>query len=85
VSTFAAEPSDATDISSFASQSDPPLFETAEQAVDAFKAALAADDFDKFTSLLGIDAAKAKAGEGVMDTYAQILDDDLLLRAVPDL
>ncbi|MBA1347918.1 DUF2950 domain-containing protein [Rhizobium sp. WYCCWR 11146] len=70
----AAEPSDATVISGFASQSDPPIFETPEQAVDAFKAALAADDFDKFAALLGIDAAKAKAGEGVMDTYAQIRD-----------
>ncbi|MBY2916621.1 DUF2950 family protein [Rhizobium leguminosarum] len=74
VSTSAAEPSDATVISGFASQSDPPVFETPEQTVDAFKAALAADDFDKFTALLGIDAAKAKAGEGVMDTYAQIRD-----------
>lgn len=74
VPTSAAEPSDATVISGFASQSDPPVFETAEQVVDAFKAALAADDFDKFTALLGIDAAKAKAGEGVMDTYAQIRD-----------
>ncbi|MBY3329269.1 DUF2950 domain-containing protein [Rhizobium leguminosarum] len=70
----AAEPSDATVISGFASQSDPPVFETAEQAVDAFKAALAADDFDKLTALLGIDAVKARAGEGVMDTYAQIRD-----------
>ncbi|NEK55269.1 DUF2950 family protein, partial [Rhizobium leguminosarum] len=61
-------------ISGFASQSDPPEFETPEQAVDAFKAALSADDFDKFAALLGIDAAKAKAGEGVMDTYAQIRD-----------
>lgn len=74
VPTSAAEPSDATVISGFASQSDPPVFETPEQAVDAFKAALSADDFDKFAALLGIDAAKAKAGEGVMDTYAQIRD-----------
>ncbi|MBB2683307.1 DUF2950 domain-containing protein [Rhizobium sophoriradicis] len=70
----AAEPSDTTVIAGFASQSDPPVFDTPEQAVDAFKAALAADDFDKFAALLGIDAAKAKAGEGVMDTYAQIRD-----------
>ncbi|QND13799.1 DUF2950 domain-containing protein [Rhizobium leguminosarum bv. trifolii] len=74
VPTSAAEPSDATIISGFASQSDPPVFETPEQAVDAFKAALVADDFYKFTALLGIDATKAKAGEGVMDTYAQIRD-----------
>ncbi|MGO7515427.1 DUF2950 domain-containing protein, partial [Rhizobium ruizarguesonis] len=34
VPTSAAEPSDATVISGFASQSDPPEFETPEQAVD---------------------------------------------------
>ena len=61
-------------ISSFASPNDPPVFDTAEQAVDAFKAALAADDFDKLATLLGLDPAKAKAGEGVMDTYAEIRD-----------
>ncbi len=68
----AAEPSDESVFSGFASQSDPPVFSTPEEAVDAFKAALAADDFERFVSLLGIDAAKARAGEGVMDTYAQI-------------
>jgi len=68
----AAEPSDESVMSGFAKQSDPPVFSTPEEAVDAFKAALAADDFEKFVTLLGIDAAKARAGEGVMDTYAQI-------------
>lgn len=68
----AAEPSDESVMSGFAKQSDPPVFSTPEEAVDAFKAALAADDFERFVSLLGIDAAKARAGEGVMDTYAQI-------------
>lgn len=72
--TIAAEPSDATAISSFASPTDPPVFDTPEQAIDAFKAALAADDFDKFATLLGLDATKTKAGEGVMDTYAEIRD-----------
>ena len=68
----AAEPSDESVFSGLASKSDPPVFSTPEEAVDAFKAALAADDFERFVSLLGIDAAKARAGEGVMDTYAQI-------------
>jgi hypothetical protein len=71
---LAAEPSEATAISAFASPTDPPVFDTPEQAVDAFKAALAADDFDKLAALLGLDAAKTKAGEGVMDTYAEIRD-----------
>ncbi|WP_455274196.1 DUF2950 domain-containing protein [Rhizobium herbae] len=70
--TIAAEPSDATTISSFASPTDPPVFDTPDQVIDAFKAALGADDFDKFATLLGLDAAKARAGEGVMDTYAEI-------------
>jgi hypothetical protein len=70
----AAEPSEATVISGFASKSDPPVFDTPEQAVDAFKAALAADDFDRLATLLGLDPAKARAGEGVMDTYAEIRD-----------
>ena len=72
--TVAAEPSAATAISSFASPTDPPAFDTPEQAVDAFKAALGADAFDKFATLLGLDPAKAKVGEGVMDTYAEIRD-----------
>jgi len=71
---IAAEPSDATVISSFASPNDPPVFDTPEQAVDAFKTSLSADDFDNFAALLGLDAAKTKAGDGVMDTYAQIRD-----------
>jgi hypothetical protein len=71
---LAAEPSAATAISAFASPTDPPVFDTAEAAVDAFKAALAADDFDKLAALLGLDAAKTKADESVMDTYAEIRD-----------
>lgn len=68
----AQEPSDETVISGFASPGDPPVFDTPEKAVDAFKAALAADDFDKLATLLGLDPAKTKTAEGVMDTYAEI-------------
>jgi hypothetical protein len=70
----AAEPTEGTVIAGFASTADPPVFDTPEAAVDAFKAALAADDFDKLASLLGLDAAKAKAGEGAMETFAEIRD-----------
>ncbi|CAH0342987.1 DUF2950 domain-containing protein [Rhizobium sp. CECT 9324] len=70
----AAEPSDASTISAFAAPTDPPAFDTPEQAIDAFKAALAADHFDTFAALLGLDAAKTKADEGVMETYAEIRD-----------
>jgi hypothetical protein len=53
-------------------EEDPPLFDNAEAAVDAFKKALAADDFDGLAKLLGLDAAKLRKADGVMDTYAQI-------------
>lgn len=70
----AAEPLDAAEISSFASPNDPPVFDTAQQVVDAFKAALSSDQFDKFATLLGLDAVKLKTGEGVTDTYVKIRD-----------
>ncbi len=44
---IADAPSDATAISSSASPSDPPVYDTAENAVDAFKTALSLDGFDK--------------------------------------
>jgi hypothetical protein len=74
VAVNAAAPSEGTVIAGFASPADPPVFDTPEQAIEAFKAALAADDFDKFVTLLGLDAAKVRPAEGVMDTYADIRD-----------
>jgi Protein of unknown function (DUF2950) len=61
-----------TGISAFAADEDPPAFDNPAAAVDAFKAALKADDFDGLAKLLGLDAAKLKADEGVKDTYAKI-------------
>lgn len=72
--TIAQEPSEATVISGFAAETDPPLFDTPEQAIDAFKGALANDDFGRLATLLGLDPVKTKADENVMDTYAQIRD-----------
>lgn len=68
----AAEPSEGTTIAGFASQTEPLVFDTPEAAVDAFKAALSADDFDRLANLLGLDPEKARSGEGVMDTYGEI-------------
>ncbi|TNM61000.1 DUF2950 domain-containing protein [Aliirhizobium smilacinae] len=68
----AVEPSEGTTIAGFASQTEPLVFDTPEAAVDAFKAALSADDFDRLANLLGLDPKKARSGEGVMDTYAEI-------------
>ncbi len=59
-------------LTDFVAQDDPPIFDQAGQAVDAFKAALAANDFDGLARLLGLDAAKLKASEGVEDTFAQM-------------
>lgn len=73
-SVSAAQLSEGTVIAGFASPGDPPVFDTPEQAVEAFKAALAADDFDRLATLLGLDAVKARVGDGVMATYAEIRD-----------
>jgi Protein of unknown function (DUF2950) len=56
----------------YVSEQDPPLFGDPAEAVEAFKATLAADDFDAFAGLLGLDPAKLRTGEGIMDTYAKI-------------
>jgi len=73
-SLLAAEPSDATIVSGFASRTDPPAFGTPDEAVEAFKTAIAANDVDKLATVLGLDAAKLKADEEVMNTFAQIRD-----------
>ncbi|MBD9649240.1 DUF2950 domain-containing protein [Ensifer sp. PDNC004] len=61
-----------TPLSDYAAASDPPVFDTPEQAIDAFKSAVASGDFDKLANLVGLDAAKAKTSDGVMDAYADI-------------
>ncbi|HEV7310888.1 DUF2950 domain-containing protein [Ensifer sp.] len=61
-----------TGLSDYAAASDPPVFETADQAVEAFKAAVSSGDFDKLAALVGLDAAKAKASDGAMDAFADI-------------
>lgn len=69
VTIFAQEPSA---IPQFVAKEHPPSFDTPEQVIDAFKAALAADDFDKVATLLGLDPAKIRPAEGVMDSYDKI-------------
>lgn len=59
-------------IFAFESEDEPPLFDDSEPAIDAFKKALADNDFDGLAKLLGLDAAKVKEAEGAMDTFAQI-------------
>ncbi|MEI2297002.1 DUF2950 domain-containing protein [Ensifer sp. MJa1] len=59
-------------LSDYVSATDPPAFDTPEQAVEAFKAAVAAGDFDKLATLLGLDVAKAKANEGALEAFSEI-------------
>ncbi|WP_353643110.1 DUF2950 family protein [Mesorhizobium sp. WSM2239] len=59
-------------IFAFESEDEPPLFDDPAPAIDAFKKALADNDFDGLAKLLGLDAARLKGAEGVMDTFEQI-------------
>jgi hypothetical protein len=61
-----------TGIFAFESEDEPPLFDDPAPAIDAFKKALAGNDFDGLAKLLGLDAAKLKDAEGVMDTFEQM-------------
>ena len=63
---------DVPEIKSFLSASEPPVFDTPEAAVDAFKAALQTDGVDAVATLLGLDAAKLKADENTDVTLAAI-------------
>jgi hypothetical protein len=60
------------DISSLAAENEPPLFDDPAQAVDAFKAALAANDLAALARLLGLDADKLKADEDTIPAFEQI-------------
>jgi hypothetical protein len=57
-------------------------FADPDAAVAAFKATLAANDFDGLAKLLGLDAAKARTAEGIMDRFAEIRDAAARLLAV---
>ena len=61
-----------TSLDDFVSAEAPPAFDDPSKAVDAFKAALAADDFEGLAKLLGLDRAKLEAEEGGKDTYMKI-------------
>ncbi len=63
---------DTIDIASLAAASEPPVFDTADAAVAAFKAALQASDTDALAGLLGLDAAKLKADDNALATFTQL-------------
>lgn len=75
--TFTAMPAlslaqEETGLDSYAATSKSTAFDTPEAAIAAFTSLLAQDDFDGFAALLGLDAAKLRANEATLDTYAQI-------------
>lgn len=59
-------------LADYAGSEDPPLFESSEQAVAAFKDTVGGGDVAKLAALLGLDAARIKASEAVMATYKDI-------------
>ncbi|MBB4184765.1 hypothetical protein GGE07_001391 [Sinorhizobium terangae] len=59
-------------IDDYAAAEDPPAFDDPLKAVEAFKSTLAANDFVGLAKLLGLDAAKLRTGEGIMETFALI-------------
>jgi hypothetical protein len=61
-----------------------PQFADPAAAVDAFKAALAADDVDGLAKLLGLDPAKLKGANGIMDRFEEIRQGAAKLLSVGD-
>ena len=76
---------EAIDISSFAAVDEPPTFDDPGQAIDAFKAALVANDLAALAKLLGLDVDKLKADENTMSAFAAIRDAAAFQVVVQDL
>ncbi|MBA5777566.1 DUF2950 family protein [Stappia sp. F7233] len=81
VSAFAQEEEG---IASFASKEEPLAFDTPEAAVDAFKKALADNDIDRLSRILGLDPAKIRANDDTMNSYEQIREGAAKLVVVED-
>ena len=60
------------DISSFAASEKSPAFGDPAAAIEAFKAALVANDLPALAKLIGLDAEKLKSDEDAASTFAQI-------------
>lgn len=56
----------------FSAAHPPPQFDDPAKAVDAFKSALAGNDFDALAGLLGLDAAKLRADEASTSTFEKL-------------
>lgn len=60
------------DLTRLVSQTPPLEFSSPDEAMAAFKAAVSSSDLDKLATLLGVDAARLKATDGVEQTLAMI-------------
>jgi hypothetical protein len=60
------------DLSSLAAVDEPPAFDNPGQVVEAFKAALAANDLAALANLLGLDVEKLRADENTASTFAEL-------------
>jgi hypothetical protein len=69
---LAQEAGEDTPLADYAAAEDPPVFDTPELAVEAFKTTVTGGDFDKLAVMVGLDPAKTRSSEGVMETYADI-------------
>ncbi len=58
-----------TGLEQYISTTKPPTFDSPDLALTAFKEALAAGDVGKVASVLGLDATKLQAGEGLKETF----------------
>lgn len=67
-----AQDAEVPEIASLAATSEPPLFDTPEAALDAFKAALASEGSDAVAGVLGLDAAKLAADANTGEALALI-------------
>ncbi len=54
-----------SDLEQYAASGAPPAFANQQEAIDALKGALAANDFDATARLLGLDPVKVKQFEGI--------------------
>lgn len=75
------------DVSSFAAREKPTSFAEPAAAVDAFKAALAADDIAALATLIGLDPEKLKADANTVSVFAQLKDltgKELIVQDVED-
>lgn len=59
-------------LTEYAAAGDPPLFDTSDEAITAFKKAVEGGDVSDLAALVGLDVSKVKSNDEVLQTYADI-------------